>query len=112
MAKVLFVDDHRDTADSLSDLANAFGHQASVAYDGATALRLTSEESYDIIFLDVSLRDADGRDICAQIRSGARISPRIIGLTGYTDIVELSEHAFDDCALKPLGIDDLQRLLD
>ncbi|SPB18201.1 histidine kinase [Caballeronia novacaledonica] len=112
MTRVLFVDDHRETADSFSDIALALGHHPSVAYDGATALKLTSDEVFEVIFLDVTLPDADGRDVCCQIRSGASGTARLVAVTGYDDLRgTVGMEVFDDCLLKPITIDELQRQL-
>jgi DNA-binding response OmpR family regulator len=110
--EVLFVDDHRETADAFADIATALGHSSSVAYDGATALSLTSGNVYRLIFLDISLGDADGRDICHQIRHGASASARVVAVTGYNDLCGTAEMGiFDDCLVKPVTTAELQRQL-
>ncbi|VXC85929.1 Histidine kinase [Burkholderia sp. 8Y] len=112
MSKILFVDDNRDAADALADLARALGHVASVAYDGATAIQMTSRESFDLVCLDVSLPDADGRDICHQIRGGSRAHGRIVAITGYSDLQHSDDmKLFDDCVVKPVTVEQLERLL-
>lgn len=112
MAKVLFVDDYSDTADSLASIAAALGHEPAVAYDGETALRITSGTVFDLIFLDVGLRDADGRDIGRQIRKGPSGAARMIAVTGHAHLQDGDDmDAFDACLLKPIGMDQLERLL-
>ncbi|SAK97562.1 PAS/PAC sensor hybrid histidine kinase [Caballeronia pedi] len=112
MTTVLFVDDHQDAADSLSAIATALGHHSAVAYDGASAVRLAAETAFDLIFLDVSLPDEDGRDTCERIRVGASQNATVIALTGYAEIRGTQEmQKFDDCFIKPLDIDELESLL-
>ncbi|WP_162070251.1 response regulator [Burkholderia sp. THE68] len=112
MTKVLFVDDHRETADSFFDIALALGHRPAVAYDGATALKLTSDEVFDLVFLDVTLPDADGRDVGGQIRNGTSGAARLVAVTGHDDVRgSVRMEMFDDCLLKPITIDELQRQL-
>ena len=62
---VLFVDDHVACANMFADIAEGMGHRACVAHDGASALRRCSEEFFDLVLLDITLPDADGRDVFA-----------------------------------------------
>ncbi|WP_086380551.1 response regulator transcription factor [Caballeronia sordidicola] len=110
---LLFIDDHRDTADSFADLAKALGHLATVAYDGASARRAIAEQIFDIIFLDLNLPDADGREICAEIRlSATGNASQVIALTGMTELsLQGDMSVFDGYYVKPLMMDDFERLL-
>ncbi|WP_061160323.1 response regulator [Caballeronia temeraria] len=110
MTKVLFVDDDRNTADALSDIAAALGHRPSVAYTGACALQVASSARFDLVFLDLSLPDADGRTVCRQMRD-LKVA-KIYALTGYTETKAADDlEIFDGCFVKPLCIDRLQALL-
>ena len=60
MARILFVDDDPHTLEILGKAVEVFGHQAIWASDGQAALRIASEQSPDIIFVDLSLPDIDG----------------------------------------------------
>ncbi|SAL88489.1 two component LuxR family transcriptional regulator [Caballeronia arvi] len=111
MKKILFVDDFKDTADALRDIATALGHEGVVAYDGASALCAAAAEAFDIIFLDSMLPDANGIDVCLEIRRGPSKSARIIALTGSNELVDKERHCIDDWVLKPLYMDELERLL-
>jgi CheY-like chemotaxis protein len=51
---VLFVDDHVACADMFADIAEGLGHRACVAHDGVSALLHYSEETFDLILLDIS----------------------------------------------------------
>jgi DNA-binding response OmpR family regulator len=107
--KVLFVDDQRDLADMMADLASGFGHETHRAYDGATALECTSREVFDIVVLDISLPDFNGEEVCRLIRKGPSKEARVIALTGHGD-ADLS--VFDARFLKPITARQLRTILE
>ncbi|MDR5872456.1 response regulator [Caballeronia sp. LZ062] len=111
MSSVLFVDDLEDTADSLADIASALGHRSAVAYSGASALEIAMHDVFDIIFLDLTLPDSDGREICQRLRQGRCAGARIIALTGRTELAAADIDCFDGLLPKPCCINDLERLL-
>ncbi len=59
-ARVLVVDDNRDAADSLAMLLGIWGHLASVAYGGASALAKARDWRFDVAILDVGLPGIHG----------------------------------------------------
>ena len=69
---VLFVDDHVACANMFVDIAEGPGHRACVAHDGVSALRRCSDETFDLILMDISLPDGDGRDVCCELRNNER----------------------------------------
>jgi two-component system, OmpR family, response regulator len=110
---LLFVDDNRACIETLVDIATSLGHATSVAHDGAGCLALAGQMHFDRIFLDISLPDADGREICSRIRAGGPSSTsRIIAMTGHADVVECSgETDFDGFLLKPISLQALELFL-
>ena len=110
---LLFIDDHRDAADSFADLAKALGHHATVAYDGASARKAVAENNFDLIFLDLNLPDADGREICADIRlSSTCKASQVVALTGTAELkLQGDMSVFDGYFVKPLMMDDFEKLL-
>lgn len=109
--KILIVDDSRDTADVLSEIASVLGHQSVAAYDGASALSAASAETFDLVFLDLWLPDADGIDVCKQMRNGPSGSAYIVALTGSSELIGSGCHVFDEWMLKPLLMSEVERLL-
>jgi two-component system OmpR family response regulator len=110
---LLFVDDNHACIETLVDIASGLGHTAAVAHDGAGCLALTSSEQFDSIFLDITLPDADGREICIAIRArGPSSRARIIAMTGHTDFVaDSGETSFDGYLLKPISLQALELFL-
>jgi len=111
--KVLFVDDQRDLADMMADLASGFGHETHCAYDGATALECTSREAFDIVIVDISLPDFNGEELCRLIRKGRSKKAQLIALTGHRDLSKQADlSVFDSRFLKPITVRQLRGILD
>jgi len=109
---ILFVEDHRESADAFAALATNLGYEVEVAYDGVTAIGLTDTHAFDAIFFDLSLPDADGRDLCRQVRAhGASRHACIFAVTGMTDLSDDELSPFDGYLVKPLTVDALQSAL-
>ncbi len=70
MKKILIVDDNLDIQKLLQAMLKRHYTVVS-AHNGTEALRLTKEQSPDLILLDVGLPDFDGFQVCNEIRSAA-----------------------------------------
>jgi two-component system KDP operon response regulator KdpE len=106
--RILVVDDEPAMVGAVSALVGSAGHQVVTAYDGDTALRRLSEESPDLILLDLAMPGRDGVDVCREVRRASTVP--IIVLTGETD--ELAKVAAldagaDDYVTKPFGRQEL-----
>ena len=113
--RILIVDDDRDGADSLGLLLALDGHKTFVAYTGGAALDLLAAERPEVVFLDISMPDVSGYELCRQIRgkpSGDKLA--IFALTGWAreeDRRHTSAAGFDGHLIKPVTIDALRTLL-
>jgi len=100
--KVLVVDDDRVLAEILAFTLQRMGLVVIQAYDGRTALHRWSEESPDLIMLDVNLPDMSGFEICRQIRAEADTPIILLTVRGEEDdIVHGLEIGADDYITKP-----------
>src|SRR5690606_286101 len=66
--RVLVVDDHRDSADSLSAMLELMGQETATAYDGETAIELARRFRPDLILLDIGLPGLSGYDVARRLR--------------------------------------------
>jgi two-component system OmpR family response regulator len=113
--RVLVVEDHADTADSLALLLTLFGHEVRVARDGPTALEMARAFPPDVVLLDIGLPGIDGWQVAERLRqqSGQK-RPLLIAVTGYgqdADHRRSQEAGIDLHLLKPVDPDQLRRLL-
>jgi CheY-like chemotaxis protein len=108
--RILLVDDHEDTVESLQLLLEAEGHLVGTARNGCDALRQAPSFSPETIVLDLGLPDMNGLTLCRELR---RQNPEIrcaIALSGYGDqeIIDACKRAgFDAHLLNPCSVEEL-----
>lgn len=97
---VLIVDDDKEIAELLQFYLENEGYIVYKAYNGEKALKVISEQSIDLVILDVMMPKIDGLEVCRKIREtrntpilmlSAKIEDmdKIIGLTtGADDYME------------------------
>ena len=111
---VLVVEDDADARTTLEELIGLLGHQAIGAADAAQALHDVSHNDLDIALIDIGLPTMDGCEVARRIRAKGRGVPRLVALTGFSDLHtrEAAKSAgFDDFIVKPVMPDHLERLL-
>ena len=113
MAKILLVEDNEMNRDMLSRRLKKKGYDVVMALDGQRGVEMASEESPDIILLDMSLPVMDGWDAARVLKaSEATSSIPIIALTAHAmagDRDKALNAGCDDYDTKPV---DLKRLLE
>ncbi len=109
MTRVLIVEDDEAMSIALRDGFQYEGYSVTVAKDGESGLQLATEESPDLILLDVMLPKMTGLDICKHLRGGGSAVP-IIMLTARgqeIDKVLGLKLGADDYITKPFGFMEL-----
>ena len=115
MAKILFVDDSRDNADSLATFFKLLGLETEVAYDGDTAVELGAQFKPDIAFIDLQMPMLDGFDTAKEFRARLGDKPVLIALTGQEWAKtgdEAGRAGFDGFLQKPAQASALAKLVD
>src|SRR3954447_18732611 len=85
-ARVLVVDDHADSADTLAWLLRLWGHEAEARYDGGSALESARASPPDVLVLDVAMPGMDGLEVARSLRGQAcSAGPVIVAVSGYGD---------------------------
>jgi len=82
--RVLVVDDNQDVADTVGQLLQWSGFEVQLAYEGDTAIKLTSDFRPDAVLLDIGLPGIDGYEVARRLRAqpmGDRLI--IIAASGY-----------------------------
>ena len=83
-SRVLVVDDHADSADSLSLLLSHLGHEVQTAYDSRMALTIARSFRPGVVFCDLGLPIMDGYEVARQLRTFPETRDAVlVALTGY-----------------------------
>jgi CheY-like chemotaxis protein len=114
--RVLVVEDDADTARSLTDLLHLWGHEASVARDGSSAVTAARTESPDVVLLDLGLPGMDGWEVAAKIKEDAVWKrPFLVAVSGHVnrrDRLQSRVVGLDLHLAKPVDPQMLQQLLE
>jgi DNA-binding response OmpR family regulator len=110
--RILVVDDEIDLADAIAAALRREGYAVDVANDGNGALDRLMINEYDLVSLDLTLPDLDGREVCRLIRTDDRFDPstRVLMVTardGIDDRVSGLDDGADDYLIKPFALQEL-----
>lgn len=109
--KILLIDDNEDATNSLAMLLNTVGHETTVTYRGADALKILERESFDAVLLDIGLPDIDGYKVAEMIRITNK-KLIVVAVSGYgqaEDIRKALEAGFSGHLTKPVSLDALEK---
>ncbi|MFT4667360.1 MAG: DNA-binding NarL/FixJ family response regulator [Polaribacter sp.] len=115
MINVLLVDDHQIVIDGLKGLLEEDENIGTLyeAKNGVETIKIVSEETIDLILLDVNLPDKSGFDICQELKAKEKC-PKIIALTMYGNagyINKMIKAGVDGYLLKNTGRAELQEAI-
>ena len=113
--RILLVEDNEDIRVTLRQLLELNGHVVEEASDGQRGLELIVSSEPQIAFVDIGLPGLDGYEVARQVRK-AQVMPytRLVALSGYSgEEVQrrVRESGFDAHLVKPVGLNDLRRVL-
>jgi len=111
--RVLLVDDNHAASETLGKLLEFKGYSVRFTHDGESTLRAADEFDPHIIMLDIGLPDMSGYDVARTLR-GRGNTAAMIAVTGYGQAEDKSrskEAGFDHHLTKPVGINDLEKIL-
>jgi len=101
---VLLVEDERSIAEPFASALMRSGFRTTVAQTGAEAMALTVELRPDVVLLDLSLPDTDGREVCRRLRLESDVPIIMVTASGtVTDRVVGLELGADDYIVKPFA---------
>jgi len=110
--RLLVVDDHKSTLQTLSHIFQRDGHRVVTATTITEALAAAVADKFDLVISDLGLPDGTGTELMEKLR--ARYGLRGIALTGYgmkEDIARTHEAGFIAHLVKPVSIAELRRVI-
>ena len=112
--RALIVDDNIDSADTLTEMLRASGHDVDTAYDGAAALDAVEAHQPDVVLLDIGLPKVNGYDVGRKIRqSDPQRRIVLVAVTGWgqdEDRRRSQQAGFDHHLVKPVDPASLDRI--
>lgn len=108
---ILLVEDNRSLSEVVGEFFENKGFGVDYAGDGIDGYRLATNNSYDVIVLDLNLPRMDGLQVCRKLREEAKISTPVLMLTArdaVSDKVLGLEAGADDYLIKPFAIQELE----
>jgi PAS domain S-box-containing protein len=113
--RVLVVDDNVDTAESLTMLVQALGHDVRTTHDGSAAQQVALDYRPNVVLLDIGLPGIDGYEVARWIRQQAVLQGAVlVAMTGYgqeSDRQRSHDAGFDFHLVKPTDFGKLQEIL-
>jgi signal transduction histidine kinase len=113
--KVLVVDDGVEVAQTVGWMLEEIGHDYFLVHDGREALQAAKDFGAEVVLLDIGLPGMDGYAVCRAFRRDELFkNTPIIAQTGWgqdRDKSLASEAGFDHHLVKPVALEDLERLL-
>ncbi len=105
---VLLVEDELSIAEPFANALDRSGFHTSVARTAADAVAQLAADEPDVVLLDLSLPDGDGRDICRQLRGDSDVPIIMVTASGsVTDRVVGLELGADDYIVKPFAVGEV-----
>ncbi len=106
--RALLVEDDPNIVDLIRSNLAVRGFDTVVSVDGAKALQLLETEEPDIVLLDLMLPDADGMELCRQIRERSSVAVIVVSARGgERDKVTALNMGADDYMTKPFSVEEL-----
>lgn len=102
--RLLLVEDTRALATEIYDFLESEGMEVDYAETGKQALRLLSDNRYDVVILDIMLPDMDGVTICGFIKDNVDPTPPVLMMTARDSIEDKTvgfDAGADDYLTKP-----------
>lgn len=107
-AKILIADDDRNIVELLRLYIEKEGYTTIIAYDGKQAISSFKNDNPDLVVLDVMMPEADGWQVCKEIRKTSEVPIIMLTAKGETfDKVLGLELGADDYVVKPFDTKEL-----
>jgi two-component system, OmpR family, KDP operon response regulator KdpE len=106
--KVLIIEDDPNIVDLVRANLAVRGFDTVLSIDGSKVLTLLDTEEPDMVLLDLMLPEADGFELCRQIRERSPVAIIVVSARGgERDKVTALNMGADDYMTKPFGIEEL-----
>lgn len=116
--RILLAEDEPSSSFPAIKLLEKAGHAVTLAEDGQQAIAMLTEQSFDVILMDIQMPVMNGVETTQVIRSSANLGTKkdipIIALTAYAmlgDREKFLDAGMNDYLAKPVKMEDLAKML-
>jgi DNA-binding response OmpR family regulator len=111
MQNILVVDDDKDLLEMIQLTLSRLGYHITTLAKGSGFINIVESSRPDIILLDIFLGDADGRNLCHQMKLEPAYEniPVILYSAGLVPLSTIEHSRADEFIIKPF---DIKQLLD
>ncbi|RYY71603.1 MAG: response regulator [Chitinophagaceae bacterium] len=105
MPHILVVDDDADLLELVTLVLKRSHYQVTALQDGTKVVPIVEDINPDVILMDIYLGNADGRNICKDLKSNAKLSsiPVILYSAGNITSQSIIEAKADSFIVKPFN---------
>jgi CheY-like chemotaxis protein len=110
--RILVVEDHGETLQTMSRLLTHLGHEISMADSTQHAIEIVDSQELDVVLSDIGLPDGSGYDVITHAKSKQSVTG--VALTGFDkaeDIARSKQAGFDFHLTKPVDFHELRTVL-
>jgi len=113
-SKVLVADDEPGIRSLIEDALSRYGHEVQCVENGVDAIKALSNNSFDVVFLDIRMPNGDGLTALKEIRSlWPNLSVVMITGCGQPEMIDKSMDLGSlACLVKPFSMRDVLGMLD
>lgn len=110
MARILVVDDEEKLRSLIKKYAEFDGHHVTEAGDGIDAVQLCKKMSFDIVIMDVMMKELDGFSAVKEIRKFSDVPVIMLSARGEEyDKLHGFDLGIDDYVVKPFSSKEMMR---
>jgi DNA-binding response OmpR family regulator len=112
--KIFLLEDEIMLNESIQEYLEQIGHQVITALDGASAMQILQDQSFDLLLLDINVPNIDGLTLLERLHASKIHTPTIY-ISALVDIEDISR-AYDlgcyDYLKKPFHLKELSLRID
>lgn len=113
--RVLIIEDNQDAAEILREVLEMHEHEVAVAYSGPDGVDAARAFHPQVVLCDLGLPGMTGYEVASALRGDPETrEAHLVALTGYSQAGERARaqaSGFEVHLTKPVGLDEIQRLL-
>lgn len=111
--RVLVIDDHVDTAESMAACLRMAGHRVEVACEGLAGLEVARRFLPEVILCDIVLPGVDGYYVVRALQTDPQFAQcYFVAMSGYPFRTTGGAHAFTEYISKPIATETLLEVVD